>query len=318
MQRRWKVRALCNDGWVESKGGSLPEPLSVYGDNKKFRARLRDLIGQGDELIAEIDAIESRYEAPPSTRGLAAALQAMPFVTVVPKRLTDWHVRVHKALVKYLGKSAPEWRSQSDLLESGNADVIAACMRAREQVRATQNELRDILSRVPGRHLSMPAPSGPDLVELRASGLVAEAVLDGYAKRMSKFNTTHQLAEAIGASKELVEATSRALLTLLGEPVTKNDDFPSLGRNLRKALEQRSGFAPKGKGADILTRLQQGISTSAHALNALRNEYGTGHGRPGHADGLDARHARLAVDLAVTHCRFLVLTAQDLDLLTGP
>lgn len=289
----------------------------MYGDPTKLRARLRQLIKQGDDLLAEIDSEESRYEDPGSGSSLMAFMGVVTFESGVGRRVQDWEGRIYRSLNKHLGQGAPQPDLTRRPRDKDQRDVRVLYQEERERVHRRQAELEDLLSRVPGRKLVTPPASGPDLGELRASRIIDEKVLDGYARRMSKFNTVLQCSEAIGASKELLEATYRGVLDLLGEPYTKKDDYTVLGKKARNALATHAGFAPSTKGTNSLKQLLSGLGTANQALAELRNEYGTGHGRPKHPDGLQVRHARLAVDLAVTEARYLALTVQDLNLLTG-
>lgn len=93
--------------------------------------------------------------------------------------------------------------------------------------------------------------------------------------------------------------------------------FPALGKKVRTALESRSGFGPTAEGSRTLAKLLSGMGMVNQALGDLRNELGTGRGRPRQADGLAVRHARFAVDLAAAECRYLALTMQDINVLKG-
>jgi hypothetical protein len=65
------------------------------------------------------------------------------------------------------------------------------------------------------RNVTVAEPPGR-FEELRASGLVNPAVIDGYSRAMAAPRTPKQLLDAIGASKEITEATLRAALERLG------------------------------------------------------------------------------------------------------
>ncbi|MDO8308908.1 MAG: abortive infection family protein [Actinomycetota bacterium] len=134
---------------------------------------------------------------------------------------------------------------------------------------------------------------------------------------MSRFKTVHQCAEAIGASKELLEATFRGALDLMCVAYGRSDDYPALAKKVRSALHSYPGFAPAGDESKAITKILSGFGQISSGMAEMRNSYGTGHGKPRHPGGLTVRHARLAVDLATAECRFIALSLRDLGLLTG-
>lgn len=297
--------------------GGYSSELQVYGDVARFRRRLKDLIAQGDQLLSEVASYESRSDPHQPTEGLSARLECGLFDAQVGSRIYNWKVRIYRELTKSLGKTAPEWHRLDPRTQSNEGDLSVTLDRARITIREQQLTLEDLASRVPGRRLSPPANSAPDLEALRESRIVDERNVDWFAKRMSRFKTVQQCSEAIGASKELVEATYVGVLALLGEPDPGKGDFPALGKKVRTALESRSGFGPTAEGSRTLAKLLSGMGMVNQALGELRNELGTGHGRPRQADGLAVRHARFAVDLAAAECRYLALTMQDINVLKG-
>lgn len=291
--------------------------LEVYGDVVRFRRRLKDLIAQGDQLLSEVASHESRHDPNQVTEGLAARLACGLFDAQIGNRICSWEVRIHRELTKSLGRTAPEWHRPGPLAERHESDLLVVFDRARTRIREQQLALERLGAQLPGRRLSSPADTAPDLEALRESRIVDERSVDWFSKRMSRFKTVHQCSEAIGASKELVEATYVGVLELLGEPDPGKVDFPTLGKKVRSALESRSGFGPTIEGSRSILTLLKGLRTVNQALGELRNELGTGHGRPRQADGLTVRHARFAVDLAAAECRYLALTMQDMNLLKG-
>jgi hypothetical protein len=121
--------------------------------------------------------------------------------------------------------------------------------------------------------------------------------------------TPKQLSDAIGAAKELTEATIRAALDRLGVPYQPADDLPRLMKMWRVAV---SALAPPDPlGAPILDKAQSGVANLVTFLAEWRNAYGRGHGRAQYPPGLMARHARLASDAAEICVRFIVTTMDD-------
>jgi len=146
--------------------------------------------------------------------------------------------------------------------------------------------------------------------ELRASGLVAENVIDDRAREMQDPRTPAQLAHAIAAAKELTEATLRAALDRLGEPWTKHDNMPTLVTKWRNAVALAG--APDARRALVLGDVQESMILF---LARWRNAYGSGHGKSSYPLGLRRRHARVAADTAETCIRLIVTTLDDLSLL---
>jgi hypothetical protein len=120
-------------------------------------------------------------------------------------------------------------------------------------------------------------------------------------------------ALAIGTAKELVESTAKIVLAERGLPVSNRADLPALVSKAQLALDLHpsSGHAgPDGTGA--VKRILGGLTSITTALGELRNRgYGTGHGPGRKRVGLQPRHARLAVNTAVTWCNFMLDTLAD-------
>jgi hypothetical protein len=130
---------------------------------------------------------------------------------------------------------------------------------------------------------------------------------------MSKLRTRAQISDAIGAAKELVEACNRATCELLDVDYPEGD-FAKLGRETRRALIARDHAAPSARATQAINQLFSGMTSVEGALATLRNELGTGHGRPD-LPRLRPRHGQLAVDTADTYGRYLVATLRDLKLI---
>lgn len=117
---------------------------------------------------------------------------------------------------------------------------------------------------------------------------------------------------AIGTAKEFVETVCKTILTERTVDFGKGDDFPRLVRMTLKELKLAPDDIPgQAKAAETIRILLQNLATVANGLAELRNPFGTGHGKPAHAKGLRARHARLAVGAATTLGVFLFDTYKD-------
>ncbi len=116
---------------------------------------------------------------------------------------------------------------------------------------------------------------------------------------------------AIGTAEELVETTCKTILRVRAVIVSSKPEMPELLKGTRESLQLMPDQVPgAGKGADTIKRLLSNLGTIAQNLAELRQNYGTGHGQDGRAKGLDPRHARLAVNSAVSLVTFLIETHQ--------
>jgi hypothetical protein len=115
---------------------------------------------------------------------------------------------------------------------------------------------------------------------------------------------------AIGKAKNLVEATAKAVLTELKEPVDEKVDVRPLASAAARALGliPDSAPAPQDREAAKIVSRTLGI---AEEITNLRNSAGDGHGTATLPEGLDARHGRLAVRAAILWCTFMLDTLAD-------
>lgn len=122
-------------------------------------------------------------------------------------------------------------------------------------------------------------------------------------------------ALAIGTAKELIESTAKTVLQELGIAVNDKDDLPALVKQAQEALGLHPAAAHPGPdGTDAVKRILGGLMNIAAGLGELRNRgYGTGHGPKGERVGLRPRHARLAVNAAMTWCSVMLDTLADAE-----
>ena len=120
-------------------------------------------------------------------------------------------------------------------------------------------------------------------------------------------------ALAIGTAKELVETTCKTILDERGVEFDEHSDVSELVKQTRQVLGLLNEDVPNAaRGAATIRRIMSNMGAVAQGLGELRNLYGTGHGRQGHATGLGPRHARLAVGAASTLAVFLFETHEEL------
>ena len=119
-------------------------------------------------------------------------------------------------------------------------------------------------------------------------------------------------ALAIGTAKELVETACKTILAERGKAVSGTPDIALLTKETLKELKLIPEGVPEAtRGNDVIRRILQNLGAIGNGLSELRGLYGTGHGRHGKAEGLKARHAKLAVGAASTLVTFLFDTHRE-------
>jgi hypothetical protein len=117
----------------------------------------------------------------------------------------------------------------------------------------------------------------------------------------------------IGTAKEFVETVCKSILGERGVTPEEEWNFPRLVQETRGRLQMLPAQVDQDvEGGRTLRALLQSLTTLTQSLAELRGNYGTGHGKSADAQGLELRHARLAVNAAVTLCVFLFETHQTL------
>ena len=116
-------------------------------------------------------------------------------------------------------------------------------------------------------------------------------------------------ALAIGTAKDLVESCCKTILSKRGIEVPKNLDMSDLTKRLTKELKLvPEGISDEAKGAETIRKILHNLSALSQYISELRGLYGSGHGRDGKHRGLEPRHARLAVGVAVAFIDFATET----------
>ena len=117
---------------------------------------------------------------------------------------------------------------------------------------------------------------------------------------------------AIGTAKEFLETVCKTILSERGVAVTKNEDLPALVRATVKSVTVVPPSISNAPQAEkTVTVLLNNLGSVGHRLAEIRNQFGTGHGRPTHHVGLQRRHAKLAVGVAATLAAFLFECHED-------
>ena len=114
---------------------------------------------------------------------------------------------------------------------------------------------------------------------------------------------------AIGTAKELIETCCKTILDEAGVVPDRRWDLPKLLKETTKRLRLTPAhIADDARGATSSRQVLASLGSAVAGLAELRNEYGTGHGRPAAHAGLQPRHARLAVGAASAVAMFLFET----------
>jgi hypothetical protein len=302
------------------------DEIRVIGDPTRFRTQLRLRIQTGGHVLAELASVRERlaaeyaHESAPADGKLKREVRTDNLLSVVRKRQVKW-IRSSEDLVeRYLGvagvdyfdylkpgKAPAEWSAQLDWWERLDQSLVDA--------------LKELLSRVPrSRQRRSPADSLIQAPELEVSGLLEPELVQAYLSRMSSVRTRRATSQAIGAAKELVEATLEGVLHILNEPAPRpRDDLLGTAKRVQVALRDRGLLvAPDAQGIQSTANWQTHLLALIQDLAEWRNDYGTGHGHRKLPSGLAPRHGRLASDAALSYVRFLVVTLDDFGLLSLP
>lgn len=111
---------------------------------------------------------------------------------------------------------------------------------------------------------------------------------------------------AIGMAKELIESCCKTILDEKGIPYTKKDDVPQLANKTMGVLNLLpANVQPTDRGADAIKALLGNLRAIPTNLAEIRNPFGSGHGKSASFQGLEIRHAKLAVGSSITFVDFV-------------
>ena len=287
--------------------------LKVYCEVATFRSCASRLQGRGSELLAQLELAEQRVARARNDHTLSPiALSADEFIATNDLSTSIDRWLRSRALDRFLGDSdlAP-FRQARRVDGRGWRDVNGL----RAAVQRRLGIIGSLLDRLPSKPDQDPySLEGIRLDELRRSSLVQARLIDSWHRKTKGKLTPARARDAIGAAKEACEATMIGVLNMLNPSRdARSLDFVALNKALREELKRRSEFvAPSHEQVDSLDRFQSGIGNIIHSIADIRNDHGSGHGRPQIAKNLRPRHARLVIDAAESYIRFLVLTLEDL------
>lgn len=111
---------------------------------------------------------------------------------------------------------------------------------------------------------------------------------------------------AIGMAKELIESCCKTILDEKGIEYTKDDDVPRLASKTMNELNLLpENVNPTDRGADAIKAVLGNLRSIPTKLAEIRNPFGSGHGKSANFQGLEVRHAKLAVGSSITFVEFI-------------
>lgn len=126
--------------------------------------------------------------------------------------------------------------------------------------------------------------------------------------QMQESNPTN----AIGMAKELIESCCKTILDEKGISYTKDDDVPQLASKAMDSLNLLpSNVQPTDRGADAIKAVLGNLRAIPTKLAEIRNPFGSGHGKSASYQGLEVRHAKLAVGSSITFVDFIWSTYES-------
>lgn len=112
--------------------------------------------------------------------------------------------------------------------------------------------------------------------------------------------------DAIGKAKELIESCCKTILEDMGIGWDKNDDVPQLTNKVMDALNLLPvNVQPTDRGADSIKALLGNLRAIPTKIAEIRNPFGSGHGKSASFQGLEIRHAKLAVASSIAFVDFI-------------
>lgn len=114
---------------------------------------------------------------------------------------------------------------------------------------------------------------------------------------------------AIGTAKELIETCCKDILAKRNKVINKKWDLLDLAKETFKELQLLPKDVPEEKkSSQTIKSILGSLTQVVQGISELRNDYGSGHGKKAEFQGLNPRHAKLAVGAATTLAIFLLET----------
>jgi hypothetical protein len=123
----------------------------------------------------------------------------------------------------------------------------------------------------------------------------------------AKLSLVNDPADALTAASSMIEATYKFILHEMGQQFPSNQEM----RQLSKATHSLLHISPDQEADEDFRALFQSAITIAQSVSSLRTKIGDAHGASPTRGQPQARHARMAVNVAGTVCIFLLETYQE-------
>lgn len=164
---------------------------------------------------------------------------------------------------------------------------------------------KSIIDRLEGGSSSI-AKTADDLKEKFSSEYMTQQI-----ELMVSMQSTNP-TNAIGLAKELIESCCKTILDELGIEWSKNDDVPQLTNKVMNALSLLpANIHETDQGADAIKAVLGNLRAIPTKLAEIRNPFGSGHGKSASFQGLEERHAKLAVGSSITFVDFIWSTFEN-------
>lgn len=219
-----------------------------------------------------------------------------------------------KSLTAYLNDASPEQQTKliKDLFEhyelnysdeystSSDGEALFGNYRFNAEYAASYKKCKEIIQRI-GTNGGVSLAGSADKLKEKFSSQYLSAQIDIMLEMTSRNPT-----EAIGKAKELIESCCKTILEDSNIQYDKNWDVGKLTGETVKHLHLVPNDIPDtAPAANEIKQILGNLRAIATNLAALRNPYGSGHGKSASYKGLETRHARLAVGSSITLVEFL-------------
>jgi hypothetical protein len=240
--------------------------LRIYGDAVKFRTKLLQRVTLGKHLLDELagarqsiedSAPQNRADRPPGhvhavISAIAAEMDAARVLDPIDTRAISWG-RANRTLVEiHLGPAA-KGMFGSIRLDARRDSPSARVDQLETYLQTDLATLGHLILAIPAKkQREAVAARSVRLDELWTSALLDPQLMLSYEQRLSTIGTPRSAVVAIGAAKELVEATLKAALQRLHQPAPPpSEDFQRIAKRVRDALRQQfPQAAPDADGVE--------------------------------------------------------------------